>query len=285
MASTQIKKIDYARAASLSDRKKSVSILSKKKEMTGILWSKKGPEKKAHKHHVTQRYCALCKKSGIPERKYMLHSAKDCTGMHTIKDGMEGYVRSRADTVKQHKISGNKWKKYLKDLRNKKNMLYSISKKSCSRREIRKIRAKASKKGCQYSNNYSSDKYDSDSLLARDSSWDTYGRPAGRKDMNTFDHVVTKNLKKNKYQSNEAIQNDPTFDNNSFNLYSGTRDPLPLVNISLWGGKKHRETTVSGLTCLWDSGSINIMIQIKHTKHYERKMRSNKLEYNTDASV
>ena len=120
MASTQIKKIDYARAASLSDRKKSVSILSKKKEMTGILCSKKGSEKKAHKHHVTQRYCALCKKSGIPERKYMLHSAKDCTGMHTIKDGMEGYVRSRADTVKQHKISGNKWKKYLKDLRNKK---------------------------------------------------------------------------------------------------------------------------------------------------------------------
>ena len=53
-----------------------------------------------------------------------------------------------------------------------------------------------------------------------------------------MDHVVTDNIKKNKYQHNDAIDNDLTFDNNSFNLYSGTKDPLPVVTFSLRGGNK-----------------------------------------------
>ena len=47
----------------------------------------------------------------------------------------------------------------------------------------------------------------------------------------------------------------------------------------------HRATTVAGLTCLWDSGATYIMIKILHTKHYERKMWSNKVEYSTAAGV
>ena len=38
----------------------------------------------------------------------MLHRVEDCTGMRTnltIKDGMGGYVGSRADTMKQYKKS------------------------------------------------------------------------------------------------------------------------------------------------------------------------------------
>ena len=45
--------------------------------------------------------------------------------------------------------------------------------------------------------------------------------------------------------------------------------------------KKKIATTVAGLTCLWDSRAIDRMIKRRHTKCYERKMRSNKVEYST----
>ena len=97
-------------------------------------------------------------------------------------------------------------------------------------------------------------------------------RTAGRKDINKLDHVVNKNLKTNKDQSNEAIDNELTFDTSNFNLSTGANNPLPVVTVSLQGGKKHRATTVSGITCLWDSGATGSMINIKHTKHYECKI-------------
>ena len=55
-AETQIKKIAYARAASLYDSNGSVSILRKKKARTGVLRSNKGPCKKSPMHNGTQRY-------------------------------------------------------------------------------------------------------------------------------------------------------------------------------------------------------------------------------------
>ena len=56
---TQIKKITSARAASLYDSNKSFNIPRKKKESTGILRSNREPQKKAHKHHGTQRYSVI----------------------------------------------------------------------------------------------------------------------------------------------------------------------------------------------------------------------------------
>ena len=63
-----------------------------------------------------------------------------------------------------------------------------------------------------------------------------------------MDHVVTNNIKTNKDQLNDTIYNELTFDANIFNLSSGTKDPLPVVTVSLQGGNKHRKTTISGLT-------------------------------------
>ena len=37
----------------------------------------------------------------------------------------------------------------------------------------------------------------------------------------------------------------------------------------------------SGLKCLKDSGSASSTIKRKHTKRYERRMQSNKVEYST----
>ena len=93
------------------------------------------------------------------------------------------------------------------------------------------------------------------------------------------------NLNNYNNQNNESIDNEPTVDNCSFSLSRGTSDPLLVITVSLRVGKKHRATIVSGLTCLWCSRATDIMIEIQRTKHYERKMWSNRVEYNTAAGV
>ena len=132
----QINKITYARAATLSDRNESASIPRKKKARTGVLHSNR-PQKKAHKNHGIQRYCMRCKKAGMPEKKYMPHSAEDCTDVRTnrtIKDGMGVSVGGRTDTMNQYNKYEKKRKKELKALKKQNKMLYSIAKKSGSRR-------------------------------------------------------------------------------------------------------------------------------------------------------
>ena len=62
-------------------------------------------------------------------------------------------------------------------------------------------------------------------------------------------------------QYNDIIDNDQTLDNGSFSLSSGTRDPLPVVTVSLRGGKKHISTVVAGLIYLWYSGATDSMIK------------------------
>ena len=100
-----------------------------------------------------------------------------------------------------------------------------------------------------------------------------------------MDHVVTDNIETKKYQPNKSIKNEPTFHTSTFNSYSETRYPLTVVTVTLRGDKKNVATTVDGLTCLWDSGATDSMINRKHTKDYERNMRSNKVEYITAAGI
>ena len=178
----------------------------------------------------------------------------------SIKDGMGGPIGSRNHAVQQHKKSGNKWSEDLKSLKNQNKMIYSIANKSVSRREIKnikKIRAEASKK----TSVSSSEDWHSGSSLAMDSSLDKHRQPDIPKEINKLYHLVTYNLNNYNDQSNEAIDNEPTFGNSSFNLSSGASDPLPVVTVSLRGGKKHGATVVSGLTCLWYSEATDSMIK------------------------
>ena len=78
----------------------------------------------------------------MPERNYMSHSTEDCTVVCTkrfIKDGMGGPIESRNNSVQQHNKYENKWNKDMKSFKKQDKMLYSIAKKSGSRREIQKI--------------------------------------------------------------------------------------------------------------------------------------------------
>ena len=58
---------------------------------------------------------------------------------------------------------------------------------------------------------------------------------------------MNSNTKTNKDQRDDVIGNDPKFDS-SFNLSSGTKDPLPVVTVSLRGDKKNIATTVASIT-------------------------------------
>ena len=72
-----------------------------------------------------------------------MHSADYYTGMRTkdlIKDGMGGPMVIRTNYVQQYKKSENKWKKELKALKKQNKIMYSISNKYGSRREIKKIK-------------------------------------------------------------------------------------------------------------------------------------------------
>ena len=102
--------------------------------------------------------------------------------------------------------------------------------------------------------------------------------------INKLNHVMKNNTKKNKNQHNDTIKNYPNFDN-IFSLSSGTKDPPPVVIVSLRVGNKQRSTMVAGIICLWDSGANEIIIKRKHTKYYERRMRSNKVEYSKAAGL
>ena len=77
--------------------------------------------------------------------------------------------------------------------------------------------------------------------------------------MRKLHHIVSNNIK-NVNQCNDAIEYDTKFDN-KFSLSSGTKDTLPVVIISLEGGKKLGAAIIYGLTCLWDNRDTKIMVK------------------------
>ena len=56
-----------------SDSDASANVPFKKKASTGVLQAQNQQGKKTPNHKVPNSYCILCKKAGIPERKYKFH--------------------------------------------------------------------------------------------------------------------------------------------------------------------------------------------------------------------
>ena len=118
---------------------------------------------------------------------------------------------------------------------------------------------------------------DSDSCLLSDSDQDRR-QAAKRKDTNKLDHIVTNKIKI-KDQCNDAITYDPKF-GNVFSLSTDyNKDTLPIVTVNLIKVNKNRANTIAVLTCLLYRGATYITINRKHTRPYERIMRSNKVKY------
>ena len=126
-SSTQIKRLETSRAASNSDSKKSVRLMCKKRVRTGFLPNRKHQGGEMPNHHEIHWYCALCKKAGIPEKKYMSHISENCFGklsyQQPTKLEMGGSIGNRADAVKHCKKYEHKWRKDIKVLKKQNKML------------------------------------------------------------------------------------------------------------------------------------------------------------------
>ena len=169
----------------------------------------------------------------------MQHSSEDCfvkrSDQNSTEDIMGGTLGSRSNAVKQYEKYENKWKNFLKTHRKQNKILYSIAKKSVQHRELKNInniRAKSSKKHYYSSSDCSINESYSDSSLSRYRDLDKERQTDKFRDINRLDNTVTDNIKTNKYQRNYAIENDPNCDS-SFNLSSVTKEPLPVVTVSL----------------------------------------------------
>ena len=166
----------------------------------------------------------------------MLHSSGNLFGkrfdQQYNKEGPEGALCNRDDSVKHYNKYEHKRIKDLKALKNNNKITYSIARKPVLRCELKNtyqnIKAKDSKK-CSYSNSKSSSSgLDPNSSLFRDSDLDEERQPTESKKINRLYQIVTDNIKKNKNQQNVAIANEP----------SGTKYSPPVVTVSPRGGKK-----------------------------------------------
>ena len=77
-----------------------------------------------------------------------------------------------------------------------------------------------------------------------------------------MDHVVCTNIKDN--SGNPFIDNKIKFDSNFSLSNDHIKYTQPEVTFEINKGKRLCMTYANGMGCLWDSGSSNIMINLKH---------------------
>ena len=190
-----------------------------------------------------QRYCILCKKAGMSEWNYMSHSSEDFFGKRSdnisINYELGRYQWSRSNAVKQCKKSENKWKKELKDLNKKNKLIYSIAKKSGLRCEL-KIRSSWS--GTRLPRNMeiiaATLPATNPILVFHIQRYQLRWREvAFLREIKILDHTVFDNIKTNKDQHNEDIENKLDF-HHMFNLSSSSKDPLSILPVRFQGAKK-----------------------------------------------
>ena len=174
MDADHINRIETSKADPVnSNRDNSIMVLRNKKARTGVLPSHKQHGKKTPKRHGKHCYCMLWNMTGMPDRKYKSHISRNWFGkisdQQYVKDGLGGALVNKADSIKHYKKSEQKWKMYLRSLKKQNKMIFSMAKKSGSRRYIKEIKVKSSKKCSYYSSNISSNDSDSGSSLSSDS--------------------------------------------------------------------------------------------------------------------
>ena len=149
--SAQIKKLAASKAApSASDIDSIPRVPHKKKVVTSVLPDRNNQGKKISKHKYYQRYCVLCKKSVMPERKFKSHISEECFWrrfyQESIKEGLGKILVNNNKDVKNFQKSKKKCKRELKYIK-KQNYIYSMvmsSSTRCELKKIKKVRAKVS---------------------------------------------------------------------------------------------------------------------------------------------
>ena len=126
--SAQIKKLAASKAApSASDIDSISRVPHKKKVVTSVLPDRNNQGKKISKHKYYQRYCVLCKKSVMPERKFKSHISEECFWrrfyQESIKEGLGKILVNNNKDVKNFQKSKKKCKRELKYIK-KQNYIY-----------------------------------------------------------------------------------------------------------------------------------------------------------------
>ena len=94
--------------------------------------------------------------------------------------------------------------------------------------------------------------------------------------------VVSNNVNKTN-QVNDVVDNGLKFDSINSLANNPIKYTLLIVTIRLRGDKKYRQNISKGLTCLWESGSTDRMINFKHINPSMYKLRANQVEYSMAA--
>ena len=101
-----------------SDSDDSVKVMSNKKARTSVLLNLKQQVKNTHNHHGSHRYCVICKKTGIPERKWKFNSSENLFGKisyhASVKYRLGGALVNIAYAVNHYQKTEKKWKRELK---------------------------------------------------------------------------------------------------------------------------------------------------------------------------
>ena len=92
---------------------------------------------------------------------------------------------------------------------------------------------------------------------------------------------MSTNIKHN--QGNDIIENELKFDSRNNLVNDTVEHPLPILTISLKGGRKSIKTLKSVLSRLGNRGANSRMISCKHIQPYKSKLRSNKVGYSMAA--
>ena len=82
--------------------------------------SGKGNQHKTTRHHVTQRYCVLCKKAGYPERRYKYNSNEKGNAFNSdkTKKYLDVSLTNLDDDIKQLRNTENNIQNKMKALKN-----------------------------------------------------------------------------------------------------------------------------------------------------------------------
>ena len=143
-------------------------VTHKNKERTGVLPDRKYHVNKTPNNSGFHSECALCKKEGINERKWKMHTSINCFGnssnQGSFNEGLVEKLGNRADDINQYQKSENNYRREMKALNKQNKIHFSMSKHSgscCNFKNIKKICAKVSKKHGYSSSNITNSEYNS----------------------------------------------------------------------------------------------------------------------------